>query len=118
MYKWLETALDYEISETDFWDMTLAELSRLIESKKRIKKRQEQEKAVFDYTLADLVGRSVARVYNSMNKLPEISEAYPTLFDSEDIQERKQEKLDELSAARFKQFAQAYNNKKGGGQKE
>lgn len=91
--------------------MTLAELWRLIESKKRIQKREQQEKASFDYILADLIGRSVARLYSSSAKLPEISEMYPTLFDSKDIQEKKQEKQMELSALRFKQFAQAHNKK-------
>jgi hypothetical protein len=97
--------------------MTLAELERLVESKKRIKKIQDQEKAYFDYTLADLIGRSVSRIYNSSNRMPDISEAYPTLFDSEEIQEKKQEQKDNLSAARFKQFAQTYNNNRKEGKK-
>lgn len=118
MYKWLDVALDYGISELDFWNMTIAELERLIESKKRTKKMKDQEKAYFDYTLADLIGRSVSRIYNSSNRIPDISEAYPTLFDSEEIQEKKQEQKDNLSAARFKQFAQAYNNKREEGKKE
>lgn len=91
--------------------MTIAELERLIESKKRIQKREQQDKASFDYILADLIGRSIARLYSSSARMPEISAAYPTLFDSEEIQEKKQEKKNELSALRFKQFAQAYNKK-------
>ena len=91
--------------------MTIAELERLIESKKRIQKREQQDKASFDYILADLVGRSIARIYSSSARMPEISAAYPTLFDSKEIQEKKQEKKNELSALRFKQFAQAYNKK-------
>lgn len=92
--------------------MTIAELERLIESKKRVKAQKDKEKASFDYILADLIGRSVSRVYSSSNKYPEIHEVYPTLFDSEEIQEKKQEQLDELSALRFKQFAQAYSKNK------
>lgn len=92
--------------------MTIAEIDRLIESKKRTKIRNDKEKASFDYILADLIGRSVSRVYNSANKMLELNEAYPSLFDSEEIQEKKQEKLDELSALRFKQFAQAYSKNK------
>ena len=91
--------------------MTIAELDRLIKSKKRIQKREQQDKASFDYILADLIGRSMARLYSSSARMPEISAAYPTLFDSEEIQEKKQEKKNELSALRFKQFAQAYNKK-------
>ena len=91
--------------------MTLAELNRALESKARVKKIEQQEKASFDYILADMIGRSVARVYSSANHLPDISEMYPSLFDSQEIQQRKQEKINELSALRFKQFAQAYNDK-------
>lgn len=91
--------------------MTLAELERLIESKKRIKKRQDQEKAQADYKLADLIGRSISRIYSSTARYPDISEAYPTLFDSAEVEEQKQARKDQLSALRFKQFAQAYNKK-------
>ncbi len=96
--------------------MTIGELERAIESKKRIKRRQEQEKASFDYVLADLIGKSISRIYSSSNKMPELSEVYPTLFDSEEIEEKKQERKDELSALRFKQFARAFNNKKSNGE--
>lgn len=112
IYKWLEVSLDYGFTEFEFWNMTLAELERAIESKKRIKKREEQERASFDYALADLIGRSISRIYSSSAKMPELSEAYPTLFDSVEIQEKKQVKKDELSAMRFRKFAQAYNKNK------
>lgn len=91
--------------------MTLAELDRAIESKKRIKELADKEKAVFDYTLADLIGKSIARIYSSTARYPDISAVYPSLFDSEEIQEQKQKQLDELSAARFRQFAEAHNSK-------
>lgn len=91
--------------------MTIAELERLINSKKQIEKRRAQEKASFDYIHADLVGKSIARVYSSSAKMPEIHEVYPTLFEATIIQEKKQEKLAELSALRFKQFAASYNKK-------
>lgn len=43
--------------------------------------------------------------------MPDISEVFPTLFDSEEAKQRKQEKKAELSALRFKQFAQSFNQK-------
>lgn len=89
--------------------MTIAELVRLIESKKRIEREQEKKQASFDYILADLIGRSVARVYNSSNTMPDISAAYPLLFDTKEIEEQKNIKRAELSALRFKHFANAYN---------
>lgn len=63
------------------------------------------------YHLADLIGRSVSRILNSSNTMPDISEVYPTLFDSEAIKQKKQEKQAELSALRFKLFAQSFNQK-------
>ena len=91
--------------------MTLAELDRAIASKRRMEKMRAQEQASFDYILADLIGRSVGRIYSSATKLPEISEAYPSLFDSKVFEEKKQEQKAELSALRFKQFANFHNKK-------
>lgn len=91
--------------------MTLAELIRAIESKKRRDKEAAKEKAYFDYILADLIGRSNSRNYHSSNSLPTLSDVYPSLFDSEEIEVKKQEQKDNISAIRFKQFAQSYNKK-------
>lgn len=48
--------------------------------------------------------------------MPDIEKVYPNLFDAQEIQVQKQQKQDELSAARFRQFAEAFNKKfeKGG----
>ena len=103
--------MDYGLTEFDFWNMTIAELNRAVESKKRIQKREAQERASFDYVLADLIGRSIARIHSSSAKMPSIADAYPTLFDKEEIDERLQEKKDELSALRIKQFTQSFNKR-------
>lgn len=99
--------------------MTIAELTRAVESKKRVEKLKVQEKASFDYILADLIGRSVGRVYSSSAKMPDICEVYPTLFENQQIEEKKQVKTAELSALRFKLFAKSFNDKfkQGGAQK-
>lgn len=110
-YKWLEIALDYGIDETNYWNMTLAEVIRSIESKKRQQKLQAQERASYDYILADLIGRSVSRIYSNSTRLPQIYEVYPTLFDGVEMEEQKQQKQMELSAIRFKLFAQSFNKK-------
>ena len=116
VYKWLEVALDCGIKEYEFWDMTLAEITRAVDSYNRKKRREEQEKASYDYILADMIGRSVARLFNGNNRFPEIYTVYPTLFDNKEIQEREQQTRMEMSVIRFKQFAQAYNQKRGGKQ--
>lgn len=92
--------------------MTLLEVDRALKSYERVKRREAQEKASYDYILADLIGRSVARVYHSTNKIPPIYEAYPSLFDNEEMQEKQQQKKDDLSALRFRKFANAFNKKK------
>ena len=80
-------------------------------SKKRVIRLEAQERATYDYILADLIGRSVSRIYNSSNTMPDIGAAYPALFDTKEIEDQKRAKKAELSALRFKQFAQSYNSK-------
>lgn len=99
--------MDYGIKESEFWEMSIDELIRAINSKKRIIKQKAQERANFDYILADLIGRSIGRLYSNQMSLPEISEAYPNLFDSQKTEEAK----DELSAQRFKLFANSFNKR-------
>ncbi len=91
--------------------MTIAELQRAFDSKKRMLIATQREKATFDYTLADLIGRSISRLHSSSNKMPDISVVYPTLFDSQEIEEQKAEKRMELSAIRFRQFADSFNQR-------
>jgi hypothetical protein len=91
--------------------MTFAELERAMRSKRRVEKIRSQERASFDYVLADLIGKSVSRIHSSANKMPDISEAYPSLFDSEEVQEQKAEQKAEVSALRFKLFAQSFNQR-------
>lgn len=115
IYKWLDSALDFGIKEHEFWDMTIAEFSRAIKSKEKVKRIEAQEKASFDYILADLIGRSIGRVYSSATHYPDISAVYPSLFDSEEIKQMKADKQAELSVLRFKQFASFHNSKYNGG---
>lgn len=103
--------MEVGISEFDFWNMTLCELEREFKAITRRRENEMKIRASLDYRLADLIGRSVSRVYNSNNKMPDITEAYPGLFDDQKIVETKQEQKMKLSAIRFKQFADAFNYK-------
>ena len=98
--------------------MTFSEISRAINSHNRVKRAEMQEKASYDYLLADLIGRSMARLHSSSATYPEIEEVYPTLFDSKVIKQQKQEQKAKLSALRFKQFAHSYNKRYEGGVKD
>lgn len=99
--------MQYGLTEADFWSMTFAEIDRAIEAKQA----QEKRKAEFDYILADLIGKSVARIYNKQNTFPSKAEAYPSLFNTVAEEEAIQAKKDELSAIRFKQFVNTFNKK-------
>jgi len=92
--------------------MTIGELSRAVRSRLRVKKTEAREKASFDYTLAQIIGRACGMAFGTVKaEFPDIAGVYPTLFDSEEIKQRKQEKQAELSALRFKQFAESFNQK-------
>ena len=93
--------------------MTPGEVVRFIESRNRIKRIEAQEKASYDYVLANLIVKGVGITLGSKESMPQIHEAYTGLFDDvlKEQEEKIQEKKAQLSALRFKQFAQSYNNK-------
>lgn len=112
IYRYLDIALDCDIDEWTFWDMTIAELERFAKSRQRTQKTKAQEQAVFDYILASLIGANVASVFGD-SKVPPLAEVYSTLFEdqAEKVQEQKQDLKAELSAIRFRQFAESYNKR-------
>lgn len=91
--------------------MTIPEIQRHINSQIRQKKIRDKEKATYDYILADTIGRSIARIYSSSAKMPEISAVYPSLFDSQEIIERKKQQKAEIFAVKLKQFAASHNQR-------
>lgn len=93
--------------------MTFAEVRRQVESVKRVQKIQNQERAVFDYILANMIGISNNRNHSESFTMPTIEEFYPVIFEAlaERKEEEKQEKIEDVSTARFLQFAQAHNAK-------
>lgn len=95
--------------------MTPAELRRAIESNQRLRQQQAREKAMYDYILADLIGSSIGRLYSKSTKMPELYKAYPSLFDKEEMEEKRKEQMAQLSALRFKRFVASYNTKYRGG---
>ena len=111
IYDWLENALDFGISEAEFWGMTLAELARAFDSARRRMQAEQQQRAIYDYKLADLIGRSIARIYSKTASLPELTEAYPQLFDDDKMAEAKAEREAERFAAQPRAFAEAHNNR-------
>lgn len=103
----LEQALDIQISEFDFWEMTIEEINRRIESYNRTHKEQMREKAYFDYQLAELIGISVARVFDAEIKMPETYKVYPSLFE----EPKEEQPKPDVSMMRFLQYATNHNLK-------
>lgn len=93
--------------------MTIAEVTRAIYSYERVEKRKAQERAALDYIAANLIGRSIASYFSQEVTMPELAEAYPSLFtdESEKVKTNKQKQKAQLSALRFKQFANSYNER-------
>ena len=107
----LDNALDWGITEHEFWNMTIGELERRAESCKRLDKHRLKEKATFDYTLAMLIGRAFSA--SEEHPFPDLFDVYPELF-KEDVKKREEEesaRAAQLSAVRFMQFAQSFNKK-------
>lgn len=113
VYKMLDDALDIGISEADFWNMTFAELGRAAKSKAKLLKRQAQQQAQFDYIQAQLIVKGVAKALGDKSSYPTLEEAYCGLFDDvvKEREEQKRKQLAELSAIRFKQYANFHNKK-------
>lgn len=93
--------------------MTIGEVTRAVESNNRLVKLEAKERATFDYIQATLIVKGFAIAFGAKESYPTIQQAYSGVFDDEikakeqEIQDRK----DTLSALRFKQFAQSYNDK-------
>ena len=106
-------ALDANIKELDFWEMTPAEVSRAVNARSRAIKRETKEKASYDYILATLIVKGVAICLGDKKPFPTLQEAYPSVFDEELAAQEEQinNRKTELSVLRFKQFAQSYNTK-------
>jgi hypothetical protein len=79
----------------------------------RMRKIEAQEKATYDYIQATLIIRGVGIALGSKEDYPTVEQSYPGIF--EDMVEKQQQELrqkrDELSALRFRQFAQSYNKR-------
>lgn len=73
-----------------------------------------KSQAQFDYTLANLIGVSVARIMSKDVSYPQIEEVYPDLFE-DIIKQKRQEKEQELkmnnSVNNFMAFAMKHNSR-------
>lgn len=85
--------------------MTKAEVERYLEGAVWRMKQQAQ----FDYSLADLIGISVARIMDSGAEFPDIYKVYPTLFEEEQREEEEVNITTTNSINNFMAFAMSHN---------
>lgn len=105
-------ALEIGIDEDVFWEMTMAQVNRRIEVFNKVYKRKMRERASMDWQLANLIGISVGRCLSKDAQMPSVYEAYPELFDEEEVQEQQQKHQTDISVARFLEYATAHNLKR------
>lgn len=108
VYQHLQPAINLGLDEFQFWEMTVAEVSRWEEGAMwRLK-----SKAQFDYVLADLIGISSARMMSDDVKYPSLEDAYPNLFEQtpdEIMEQKKEEEIATQNLNRFMEFAMKHN---------
>lgn len=69
--------LSMGLSRQEFYDSTLKEVIQFVDSYNNNKQLELEEKAFFDWMLANLIGSSVARLLSKNAKFPKLEEAYP-----------------------------------------
>lgn len=73
----LEQCMIIGMTENDFYNSTLAQVTRYVKSYQDKQQRDMEEKAFFDWQLANLVGISVGRLMSKNAQFPKLEEAYP-----------------------------------------
>lgn len=79
----LEQCMSIGMTEQEFYNSTLSEVTRYVNAHRKQQEYQLQEKAYFDYQLGNLIGLSVARLMSKDAKYPEFEKAYPFLSNTE-----------------------------------
>ena len=98
------------MTEEDFYNSTLAQVTRYVESYNKQQENQLQEKAYFDYQLANLIGMSVARLLSKDAKYPTFEKAYP--FVNKDAKAEVNEEWEmEVQHNKLREWAEQINKK-------
>lgn len=95
----LQPAINLGLEEEKFWTMTIAEVDRFIKGARW----RLQQKAQFDYCLANLIGISSARMLAPNEvKLPELEDVYSNLFEKKKVEDPKP--IDEITQKSVNNF--------------
>lgn len=113
------TALDCGISPERFWDLSLAEVTDLIESFQRCEESRIKHELRMKHFLARDIGQYTALAVQGSDNvhLLELWDYFPELFgDEKDAAEREiQERRLAVYKAQMEDFVHRHNRKNGGG---
>ena len=110
MMELLEQCMSIGMREEDFYNSTIKQITRYVESYNKQQENQLQEKAFFDYQLANLIGMSVARLLSKDAKYPTFEKAYP--FINKDAKTEVDEEWEmEVQHNRLREWAEQINKK-------
>ena len=112
----LQPAINMGLLESQFWEMTVAEVQRYMEGYVWRLKAEAQ----LHYSLANLIGVSVGRLLSKEVQMPSLAESYPSLFEKELEQQKLEEEATNRAVNNFLARAQAINKakKKTGGEQQ
>lgn len=95
--------------------MTYGEIVNAIRSFNRNYEREQKEKALFVYKMADLVAAGIGSAFSKEAKFPQIYDAFPRIFEKEKalMEKAEQEKATSIYKAKFIDFTNSHNARWG-----
>lgn len=111
---YLLVCLELGLTESQFNNMTLAEVKRYIDTYEKKRTRELKEQAMIEYITCDLMATSIGRLLSKDVKYPTFIDAFSNLFTEEEIEQIEEERAKakyEQTIARMKAMAQAHNDR-------
>ena len=87
----LKVAIQAGISYSDFWEMTVGEISLIVDAYNKKQVEDYKIQLSLDYQLAANISHFMGRVLNG-KQIPSLQETYPSLFSDENEVEQKEDK--------------------------
>lgn len=111
----LDNALYYGIKEEEYWNMTYGEVRRAIKAKAKKEKDEYKARLTAEYSLANLIGVSIAGLVSKNAKMPSLYKCYPDLFkeEAEEEQRKKEENFEKDFFNALDDWEKHYNAQRG-----
>ena len=110
MNELLVQCMSIGMREEDFYNSTIKQVTRYVEAHNKQQENQLQEKAFFDYQLANLIGLSVARLLSKDAKYPTFEKAYPFISNAQPKEVDEEWEM-EVQHNKIREWAEQMNKK-------